>query len=178
LTTLACMTMTAAAQTSTTQKIPGTPKVATTKLSGVVTYAEGNTLVASMSTGELRTFTVPDSTKFVIDGKPMTVHDLKPGTSLKANIVTTKTPITERTTTKLTGTVWYVAGNTVILTLPDGQNKMYKSLPDYKFKVNGEDATVDQLKKGMQISAEKIVEEPLTQVAVNTTVVGSTPKTK
>jgi len=176
VTIFSCLTMMAVAQTSTTEKIQGTAETTTVKLSGVVTYIEGNTFVAKMSGGGLRTFTVPDSLKFVIDGKTMTVHDIKPGTTLSADVVTTKTPITERTTTVLTGTVWFVAGNSVILTLPDGKNKMYQSEPDFKFKVDGQDASVNQLRKGMRISAEKIVEEPITEVATDTTVYGSAPK--
>jgi len=177
-TIFACLALTAGAQTTTSERIPGATKSATTKLSGIVKYVEGNSLVASMSSGELRTFTVPDSQKFVIDGKEVTVHDLKPGTSLSATVVVSTTPVTERTVTRLTGTVWYVQGNTVILTLPDGKNKMYKSQPHYKFTVNGEDAEVSSLRKGMIISAEKIVEEPMTEVARNTTVVGKAPKPK
>jgi hypothetical protein len=174
-TVFACLAVTAAAQTSTTQKIEGSAKVTKTQLSGVVEYSEGNTLVARMPNGELRTFTVKDTTKFIIDGQETPVRDLKPGTSLTATMVTTSTPIVERTTTSITGTVWYVMGNTVILTLPDGKNKMYKSEPHYKFNVNGQEAEVSDLRKGMRISAEKIVEEPTMEVDSNTTVIGRAP---
>jgi len=174
-TALAFMAATGAAQTTTKETSKGSATVNTEKLSGVVTYVEGNTLVVKMSTGELRTFNVPASRKFLIDGKEVTVHDLKPGTSLNATITTTTTPITERTTSNLSGTVWYVNGPNVILTLPDGTNKMYKAMPDFKFKVEGRDATVFDLKKGMRITAEKIVEEPRTEIASNTTVVGHAP---
>jgi LPXTG-motif cell wall-anchored protein len=138
-------------------------------------HTEGNTLVARMPSGELRTFNVKETTKFIIDGQETPVRDLKPGTSLTATMVTTTTPIVERTTTNLTGTVWFVMGNTVILTLPDGKNKMYKSEPHYKFNVNGQDAEFSDLRKGMKISAEKIVEEPTTDVDINTTVIGQAP---
>ena len=177
-TALAFMAATGAAQTTTKETSKGSATVNTEKLSGVVTYVEGNTLVVKMSTGELRTFNVPASRKFLIDGKEVTVHDLKPGTSLNATITTTTTPITERTTSNLSGTVWYVNGPNVILTLPDGTNKMYKAMPDFKFKVEGRDATVFDLKKGMRITAEKIVEEPRTEVASNTTVTGTAPRTQ
>jgi hypothetical protein len=170
--------VTAAAQTTTKESIKGDASVSTEKLSGVVTYVEGNTLVVRMSTGDLRTFNVPESRKFVIDGRELTVHDLKPGTSLNATVTTTTSPVTERTTINGTATVWYVNVPNVILTLPDGQNKMYKARPDMKFKVDGRDATVFDLKKGMKISVEKIVEEPKTEVASNTIVTGSVPPAK
>jgi RNase P/RNase MRP subunit p29 len=176
LTILGCLAVTAAAQTSTTERIAGSASHSTTHLSGVVVTAEGNTLVAKMPNGELRTFNVKESTKFVIDGRETAVRDLKPGTSLSATMITTTTPITERTTSSLTGTVWYVAGNTVILTLPDGTNKMYKAQPHFKFTVDGREAEVSDLRKGMRIAAKKIVEEPVSEVASNTTVTGSAPK--
>ena len=177
-TIFAFMAATAVAQTTTKETVKGTEAVKTEKLSGVVTYVEGNTLVVRMSTGGLRTFNVPESRRFVIDGNELTVHDLKPGTSLHATMITTTSPVTERTTTNGTATVWYVSGPNVILTLPDGKNKMYKARPDMKFKVEGREATVFDLKKGMKISVEKIVEEPRTDVASNTTVTGSAPKPK
>jgi len=169
---------TASAQTTTKEVIQGDATVSTEKLSGVVTYVQGNTLVVNLSTGEMRTFTVPESRKFVIDGKELTVHDLKPGTSLNATVTTTTTPITERTTTNGTATVWFVNGSNVILTLPDGTNKMYKAKSDFKFRINDREATVNDLKKGMKITVEKIVAEPRTEVASNTVVTGSAPRPK
>ena len=136
---------------------------------------EGNTVVIKMSTGEIRTVTVPDSRTATIDGKEITVHDLKVGTTLTATYTTTKTPVIERTVSNLTGRVWFVAGTTVILTLPDNTNKQYKATDDMKFIVNGKPATVFELKKGMQISAEKIVEAPLVEIASNTAVTGHAP---
>jgi hypothetical protein len=178
MTVFTLLAVTGAAQTSTTQNIKGTATSTTKQEHGTVTYVEGNNLVIKMSTGEVRTLTVPDSRTAIVDGKEITVHDLKVGTTLTATITTTTLPITERTTTILSGTVWYVSGVNVILTLPDGKNKMYKSLPDYKFNVGGRKATVFDLRKGMKINAEKIVEEPKTEIASNTQVVGNAPKPK
>lgn len=175
-----CMTLalavTAAAQTSTTQRIRGQATTTTRQESGTVTYVEGNTLVVKMSTGEIRTLTVPDSRTAIVDGKEITVRDLKVGTKLTATINTTTTPVTDRTVSNLTGTVWHVSGPNVILTLPDGTNKMYKARPEMKFDVGGQKATVFELRKGMRITAEKIVEEPRTEVAANTQVTGTAPK--
>jgi hypothetical protein len=171
------LTDTAAAQTTSTESIKGTPIVDTTKLAGVVKYVEGNTLVVSMSGGGVRAFNVPDATKFVIDGKRVTVHDLKPGTSLRATIITTTTPVTERTVTNLSGKVFFVSGTSVILTMPDGGNKVYKSLPHYSFTVNGQKTDLSGLRKGMMITAEKIEEVPTTEVATNAVVYGRAPRT-
>src|SRR6476469_906137 len=112
---LACGALTLASISATGQQMPrttkevvaGAPTVSTRQASGTVLYAEGSTLVVRMSTGEVRTFNVPDSTKFNIDGQDMAVRDLKPGTKLQATVTTTTTPVTERTTTVGSGTVWY-----------------------------------------------------------------------
>jgi hypothetical protein len=160
---------------TTTQKIKGATDVKTEKLHGTVVAVEGNHLAVKMSTGDLRTFDVPEFRRFIVDGKELTVSQLEPGTKLSATVTTTTTPVTERTTTVGSGKVWYVAGTTVILTLPNNENREYKVKGDYKFIVNGQPATVFDLRKGMVVAAEKIVEEPKTEIASNVAVTGSAP---
>lgn len=161
---------------TTKQVIKGSSTIATEHLQGTVEYIEGNTLVVRMANGLVREFNVPDSRRFLIDGRELTVHELKPGTKLSAMITTTTTPVTDRTTTIGTGKVWWVSGNNVILTLPNGENRQYKVNDNYKFTVDGNrNATVFDLRKGMTISAEKIVEEPRTEIATNTVVSGQAP---
>jgi hypothetical protein len=179
---LTLLSLSAAAQQkmpqTTKERIAGTPTVKTDQLRGTVVHVEGNTLVVRMSSGDLREFQVPESRKFMIDGRELTVHDLQPGTRLQATVTTTTTPVTERTTTIGSGRVFYVAPPNVIITLPNGENRMYKVRQDYKFNVEGKSATVFDLRKGMNISAEKIVEEPTTELATNITVTGQAPKPK
>jgi len=172
---------TAAAQ----QKLPETTKesirskasVTTEQLHGTVEYVEGNGLVVRMTDGSIREFNVPESRKFTIDGRDLTVHDLKRGTKLSATVTTITTPVTDRTTTVGMGTVWWVAGKTVIITLPNGENRTYTVKDDYRFNVEGnKNATVSDLKKGMKISAERIVEEPRTEIVSNTVVTGQAPR--
>jgi len=160
---------------TTKEVIKGTAAIKTERLQGTVEYVEGNTLLVRMVDGNMREFNVPETRKFVIDGRELTVHDLKPGTKLTATVTTTTTPVTERTTTIGTGKVWYVAAPTVILTLPNGENRQYKVNDNYKFNIEGREATVFELKKGMTVSAQKIVEEPRTQIASNTEVIGQAP---
>jgi hypothetical protein len=160
---------------TTTEKIAGTATVSTQQLHGTVVQVEGNDLLVRMSTGDFRNFTVPESRKFIIDGQEVSVHDLKPGTTLTATVTTTTTPVTERTTTVGSGKVWYVQGNNVILTMPNNENRMYKVKDSYRFTVNGEPASVHDLRKGMVVSAQKIVEAPKTEIASNTTVTGHEP---
>jgi hypothetical protein len=112
----------------------------------------------------------------MIDGKSVTLKELQPGTKLTATTTTTTTPVTERTTTIGSGKVWYVSGNTVIVTLPDKENHVYTVDDNFKFTVNGRAAGVHDLRKGMTVSAQRIVEEPITQVAQNTVVTGQAAK--
>jgi hypothetical protein len=166
-----------AAQTSqtTTEVQKGETTVTTSLISGVVEYVEGNSLVVKMPNGKLRTYNVPESRRFIVDGKELTVHELVPGTKLTATVKTTTTPITVRTTTIKSGTVWHVMGNNVILTLPNGENKQFTVKDDTRFTVNGNPATVRDLKKGTVVYAERVVEEPMTEFATDTTVVGEAP---
>jgi hypothetical protein len=161
---------------TTTQETKGAATVTTEKMSGEVVLVEGTTVIVKMADGELRTFSnVPDSRKATIDGKEVGVRELKPGTKLSATITKTETPVTVRTTTVGTGRVAFVSGSTVILTLPNGENKQYKVKPDYKFNINGKPASVFELRQGMTVSAEKIVEEPKVEIATDTKVVGQAP---
>lgn len=160
---------------TTKESVPGAPTLKTEQFEGTVIQSEGNHLAVRMSTGEVRMFDVPESRRFIVDGKELSVGELKPGTKLKATVTTTTTPVTDRTTTVGSGKVWWVSGNTVILTLPNNENREYKVKDSYRFIVDGRKASVHDLRKGMTISAEKIVEEPRMEIASNTVVTGQAP---
>jgi hypothetical protein len=142
---------------------------------GTVMLVDGNNIVVKMANGEIRHVTAREGATAMIDGKATTVRDLKVGTKLKATYTTTTTSVMDRTVTVGSGKVWYVAGNNVILTLPNGENRQYKVANDYKFTVNGKPATVFELKKGMMVSAEKIVEEPRSVVESGRVITGEAP---
>jgi hypothetical protein len=63
----------------------------------------------------------------------------------------------------------------VILTLEDGTNQKFNIPKDQKFNVNGQMTDAWGLKKGMQISATKIVEEPVDVYEHEQHVAGSMP---
>jgi hypothetical protein len=153
---------TASAQdTSTTNVQSGQPTVTTEVKSGEVVYASGNDLVVKVDDGQVKHFTVPESTTFNVDGKNLTVHDLKPGMRLTRTITTTSTPKTVQTVRTIKGKVWYVnAPKTVILTLPDNTNKQYKVPEGTMFNVDGQMQSVFHLRKGMQVSATVITDTP------------------
>ena len=74
------------------------------------------------------------------------------------------------------GTVWYVQGNYVILTLENGTNREYVVPESFRFVVEGKPASVKELRKGMKVSATKIVEEPRTEISTKTVITGKAPK--
>jgi hypothetical protein len=143
----------AAGQPQTTKKqVKGKPTVTTESLSGDVVQVEGNDLVVKLSSGEVKTFHVPPTRKFLIDGHEVGVGDLKPGTKLVATVRTTSTPVMVRTRSTISGKVWYVMPpSTIILTLASGENKQYTVQDDIRFVVDGHPATVFDLKPGMWI---------------------------
>jgi len=176
--TLLAMTGSLWAQTkSTTEKKKGSVHVESTRMTGVVDWIEGNTLVARMRpNGDYRVFIVPPDRQFDIDGQIRHIADLKRGTVLTATVTTTTQPVTVRTTSVLNGTVWWAQGDYVVLTLENGEQKEYKVPASFKFMVEGKPATVHELKQGMKVSATKIVEEPQTELSTETVITGKAPK--
>jgi len=167
------------AQTTTTRtKEPAGPaNVVSSTLTGEVALTEGNQLLVRMQrSGLYRYFSLKPGQQFMIDGQPKLIGDLKPGTMLTATILTTTQPVTVRTASSLTGTVWYVSGNYVILTHENGENHEYNVPPTFKFMVEGKPASVGELRKGMKVSATKIVEQPHTEISTQGFITGKAPK--
>lgn len=145
-------------------------------LKGEVVYVNGNDLVVKMEDGTIRHATVPDSARATVDGKEVGVHDLQPGMKLEKTIVTTTTPKVVTTTQTVTGKVWHVSPpSSVILTLEDGTNQQFKIPKGQKFNVEGQMVDAFGLKKGMKVSATKVVEVPVTEVEKQAKITGSMP---
>ncbi len=144
---------------------------------GEVVLVEGNDLVVKMEDGELRHFpNVPDNVTVNVDGKELTVHDLKPGMKLEHTTVTSTTPRMITTVQTVTGKVWHISPpNTVILRLEDGTNQSFKIPKGQKFTVNGQQVDAWGVKKGMKISATRIVETPETVVSQEVRRTGTMP---
>ena len=143
------------------------PSVTTQTENGQVVTVSGNDLVVKMADGSVRHFEdVPEDAKITVDGKELGIHDLKPGMKLERTITTTTTPKTIKTVENVTGTVWFVAPpSSLILTLQDGKNQQFKIPKNQKFNVDGQTVDAWGLKRGMQVTATKVVEAPITQVS-------------
>lgn len=159
------LSMTAQVQTSSTTTAH-TPSVVSTVEKGEIVYLDGNDVVVKMEDGSLRHFAnVPDSAKVTVDGKELGVHDLQVGMKVQRTITTTTTPKTITTVKSVTGKVFHVTPpNSVILTMDDGTNQQFKIPSGQKFNINGQVVDAWGLKKGMKVSATKVVEEPITVV--------------
>jgi len=111
-----------------------------------------------------------------VDGKPLGVHELQPGMKLQRTTVTTTTPQVITTIQTVTGKVWHVTPPLkVILTLENNENQAFKIPDGQKFTVDGKEVDAFGLKKGMMVTATKIVETPVTAVTEHTQVNGTMP---
>ena len=144
---------------------------------GEVVLVNGNDLVVKMADGSYRHIAnVPESAKITVDGRQLGIHDLKPGMKLQRTIITTTTPQVVTTVQTVTGKVWHVTPpNSVILRLEDNTNQSFKIPKGQKFNVNGEMVDAFGLRKGMVVTATKIVEVPETLVSQQKHVTGTMP---
>ena len=166
----------AAQDTSKSQAAPAQPEVQVQVERGEVVYVSGNELVVKMENGELRHFTVPEEKRISVEGKELSVHDLKPGMKLERTITTTTTPQVVTTVRTIQGKVLLVnPPKTVTLQLADGTAKGYNVPKDQKFLIDGQEKTVFELKKGMVVSANVITEAPENVVSETRKVTGEMP---
>ncbi len=177
-TTTACLafTLSLSAQVETkTTTATGKAAVVTKVERGEVVTVSGNDLVVKMADGTIRNFeNVPESARVTVDGKQLGIHDLKPGMKLQRTITTTSTPMTITTVQTVKGKVWYINPPlSIILTLEDGKNQQFKIPEDQKFEVDGQMVDAWGVRKGMIITATKIVEQPATEVTQEKTVTGT-----
>jgi hypothetical protein len=144
---------------------------------GEVYAVDGNDLIVIMEDGSYRHFpNVPDSARATVDGKLLGIHDLKPGMKLQRTITTTTTPMIVTTIQTVTGKVWHVnPPRSVILTLEDNTNQQFKIPKDQKFNVDGQMVDAFALRKGMKVSATKVVEVPTIVSSEQQSVTGTTP---
>jgi len=172
-------TVSMSAQVQTTKKTApqGQATTSSKTLSGEIVYVNGRDLVIKMDDGTLRHFNnVPDTAKAMVDGKEMTIKDAKVGMKLQKTITTVTTPKVITTTQSVTGTVWNVMPpSSVILTLEDGKNQQFKVPKGQKFNIDGKETDVWGLKKGMKVTATKVVEQPIEVITQQAKVTGQAP---
>jgi len=145
---------------------------------GTVVYVSGNDLVVKETSGKVKHFTVPDGYKFHVDGKDITIGNLKPGTHLTQTITTTTTDRTVTSVRNVDATVWQVNPPYLFVTMPDGSNKQVKVPEGTKFIVDGQEKPLFQLDRGMRLKGTIVTETPETVVSSVSKVTGKAPVTK
>lgn len=176
---IAALPLLAQVQTNTTTTKGASTKTVTVER-GEITYVNGRNVVVKMEDGTLRHFNnVPESTTFLVDGKPVNINDAKVGMKLEKQTITTTTPQTITTVETVTGKVWHVSPpGSVILTLENGENQEFKIPSGQKFMVNGVETDAWGLRKGMQISAQRVTETPVTVGTQEVVRTGTAPELK
>jgi len=144
---------------------------------GEIVYVSGNNVIVKMEDGTIRHFNnVPDSATINVDGKQLNVHQLQPGMKVEKQTITTSTPRVVTTVKTVKGKVFHVTPPlSVILTLEDGTNQEFKIPKGQKFNVDGQMTDAFGLKKGMVISAQKVVEVPETVITQQIKRTGTAP---
>jgi hypothetical protein len=156
---------------------PGQPTQEVKVERGEVVNVSGNHVVVKMEDGTILDVpNVPEDARVSVDGQQLGVHDLKPGMKLERTITTTTTPQTVTTVQTVTGKVWQVnPPNSVTLSLEDGTHQQFTIPKGQKFNVDGQMVDAFGLRKGMNISATKITEAPMTVVDQQKKVSGTMP---
>ncbi len=134
--------------------------------SGEVLSVKGNTLIVRGPEG-VKQIVVPDDFRFDLDGRKVSVHELKPGTKLTALIRTRETPIDMNTTEVKEAEVVHTVGNTVVVRMQDGEIKKFspttmKADDVMLFDRNGDPISAFDLKKGQKITATIVTKAPPT----------------
>ncbi len=139
----------------------------------VLAAGENKVLVREPSGGDHLYF-VPEGFRVNVDGRDVPVDQLEPGTELIATITTISRPRTVQTTEVIRGKVWEVVGNSVMVTLENGERRQSVVPDGFKFHVGGEEKGVNELTRGMQLSAT-IIQQKQEMVTESTTAVSGLP---
>jgi hypothetical protein len=128
-----------------------------------VISVDGNTLVVKLPEGT-REISVPDDFRFTVDGKQMSVHELKPGMNGMATI-TTRTKSTPVTVTEVrNGEVVMAGGGSIFVRTDDGQVRSFTQGDVDKRGVKiireGQPAKVSDFRQGDRLSATIVTSKP------------------
>jgi LPXTG-motif cell wall-anchored protein len=143
-----------------------------------VISVDGNQLVVRLPEGA-RELTVPEDFRFNVDGKMLSVHELKPGMSGSATI-TTRTTVTPVSVTEVkNGTVMQSSGNSIIVRTDDGIKMFSQADIDkrgIKIMRDGQPAGISDFRANDRLTAIIITTKPprvMTEREVNATLARS-----
>lgn len=156
------------------------PTTSTTTKNFEVVAVSGNDLVVKLPEGT-RQLTVPDDFRFTVDGKQMSVQELKPGMKGTATI-TTKTTLHPVSVTEVkNGTVRQVTGSTIMVQTAEGFRSFTQSEVDkrgVKIVRDGKPIELSDLRSGDHLTATIVTSKPprvVTEKEVQATLARSAP---
>lgn len=143
-----------------------------------VIHVSNHQIVVKLENGRMEFLDLPNENfTFQIDGKDLTVHELKPGMKLSQEIHTVTTPQEVTTLRTVNGKVWKINAPHLMLIFPDNKTRSYTVPDGIVFHVNGEDKTVFDLRKGMKIDATVLTVTPKNVIERHHVVTGQSPVT-
>jgi len=143
---------------------------------GKVIYVSGNDLIVRTEDDLLRHVVVPSDFKFDVDGKQITIHELKPGTELTQVITST-------TEEKIITNVRAIDAKVIeakppYVTLSEGDKIRHIKVPEgTTFTIDGKELKLSELREGMKLKGTVVASTPTTVMSRSRTVSGKTPKT-
>lgn len=139
----------------------GPAKINVDTRNSTVAYIEGNHLVVRLADGSLEAIRIPPGERFNIDGQKLTLHELKSGMTLTDEVFTTERPMMVKTVEITEGKVFHASPRRLIIHTKDGEALDYR-IPDWAtIKINGQERSLHELKRGQTITATITTEEPM-----------------
>jgi hypothetical protein len=169
------LSLAAAQQTTTTSTQPqGIQKSIEIETAHVI-YVSGDNVVLKNSDGSLQLLAMASGTTIPVDGKPVAIRDLKPGTQISHVHVNSVQQSAVTEVTQIDGTVLRVLMPTsVILRLGDGTVNRYTIPPHATFHAaDGSEIPASALRRGMRVSATVVRTSGMDTHSRQTTISGS-----
>jgi hypothetical protein len=142
-----------------------------------VISVQGNDVVVRLPEGT-KELTVPEDFRFTVDGKALSVHELKAGMKGTATITTKTTAYPVTVTEVKNGTVRQVTGSTILVQTDQGYKSFTQGDVDkrgVKIVRDGQPAQLSDFRAGDQLSATIITSRPpriVTERQVQATLAG------
>jgi hypothetical protein len=120
--------------------------------SGVVIGKTDHSVIVKGDDGVVKEYEVPPGRTAMIDGKETGLADLKVGSTVSATFHTVAKPVEVKTTTIKNGEVVRVQGANLVTKEADGFHT-YTVPKGFKFNVDGQEKSIEQLGPGMKLNA-------------------------